>query len=117
MILGYPNRRIVPFWDHRRHSAGVTEALMMLNGQDNSATLAGMADSQYLQSFALRLEQSSDLGRREIFNEICTDIVFESLCRPPTELERNYFEALPPNLTSLLDLAAGLGTSSEFVFR
>ncbi len=116
-ILGYPQRRVVPFWDHRRHTAGVTEALMMLNSWASPGRLAESGDSTFSQDYTPLLQQPIPGEQRQAFTTLATELVFKALLRPPTEIERQYLESLPPTLTSLRDLAAGLGTSSEYVFR
>jgi hypothetical protein len=116
-VLGYPARRLVPFWDHRRDSAGVSEALMVLNSRDSSAWKAGQASSRIQSDFASRLALVDDLGRHDLFVELASELVFESLLRSPSIDELIAIEELDPTVENLVDLVAALTASSEFLFR
>jgi hypothetical protein len=116
-VLGYPARRLVPFWDHRRDSAGVSEALMVLNSRDSSAWKAGQANSRIQSEFASRLSLVDDQGRRELFVELASELVFESLLRDPNRDEMRVIEGLDPTVENLVNLVAALTASSEFLFR
>jgi hypothetical protein len=116
-VLGYPVRKLVPHWDRRRDSAGVSEALMILNSRDSSAWKAEQASSRIQIDFASRLALVDDLGRRDLFVELASQLVFESLLRDPSPDELMVLESLDPTVENLVNLVAALTASSEFLFR
>lgn len=117
-LLGYPERRIVPFWDHRRSPAGVTEALMIMNSSKAIDWKAKHQLSKIQSEFGEQLVQARFPGdKRSIFTESARDLVFNALLREPTVEEMSAIDSLEPTKESLIDLAVALGLSSEFLFR
>ncbi len=117
-LLGYPQRRIVPFWDHRRNPAGVTEALMLLNSSKAVDWKANHSLSRIQNQTALELAQATTKeARQAVFLKAAREMVFLSLLRNPTDEEEDAMRSLEPSVESLVDLAVALGVSSEFVFR
>jgi hypothetical protein len=117
-LMGYPQRRIVPYWDHRRNPAGVTEALMLLNSRETVDWKANHFLSRIQNQTALSLANATTReARTSLYLEAAREMVFLSLMRDPTEEEFDAIRVLEPSVESLVDLAVALGVSSEFVFR
>ncbi len=115
--LGYPIRSFALFWSDRRHSAGVTEALVLLNSPQSVGERATQKDSLIQQQSLLKLRQAAPADRAQVFSDLAHRMVQAAFLRAPTPTEAEAIAALPSTEESLLDLAAALGVTAEFVFR
>lgn len=116
-VLGYPVRRVVPHWDHRRHTGGVTEALMLLNSRTGTGWKAAQSDAALLVSLRERLRSTPAEALPTTFSELAKELFRAALLRDPGPRETAVIDRLPANEQSLVDIAAALGACSEFVFR
>ena len=55
--------------------------------------------------------------RSSVFTDIARQMVQTALLRTPNQLELDAIADLPTTEESLVDLAAALGVSAEFIFR